>query len=129
MRLMLSGFHHWSPVSCMQVACNAMQFSRVSLFYTFSVIVNCVAYGMSHVWSPGCYSGTSLTSCNTTDNRHCSAAADVGSLGGLILQYYTLQLSHLQSVTPSQDRHQSGCSTVSSSCQGPWAPAWSAELG
>ena len=36
MRLMLSGFHHWSPVSCMQVACNAMQFSRVSLFYTFS---------------------------------------------------------------------------------------------
>ena len=34
---MLSGFHHWSPVSCMQVACNAMQFSRVSLFYTFSV--------------------------------------------------------------------------------------------
>ena len=38
MRLMLSGFHHWSPVSCMQVACNAMQFSRVSLFYTFSDI-------------------------------------------------------------------------------------------
>ena len=37
MRLMLSGFHHWSPVSCMQVACNAMQFSRVSLFYTFSL--------------------------------------------------------------------------------------------
>ena len=39
MRQMLSGFHHWSPVSCMQVACNAMQFSRVSLFYTFSTIV------------------------------------------------------------------------------------------
>ena len=29
---------------------------------------------------------------------------------------------------PSQDRHQSGCSAVSSSCQGPWAPALSAEL-
>ena len=36
MRLMLSGFHYWSPVSFMQVACNAMQNLRVSLYYTFS---------------------------------------------------------------------------------------------
>ena len=40
MRLMLSGFHYWSPVSFMQVACNAMQNLRVSLNYTFSYTSN-----------------------------------------------------------------------------------------